>query len=163
MRNSFIISGGYLYQRVDDLPVDRVQGVAVNAFYYPVSWLGVGGEYQYGRGTTNSTEGTATRQDELTRHVAVFGPEFSGYLGDSVRPFVRPLFGFAKEQLITRRSVGIAVREDTNFAFNLGAGLDVRLSRHFLLRPVQFDYTGIRRDSFWQNNWRLSTGIGIRP
>src|SRR5438105_2470702 len=82
MTNSFVVGGGYLYQRVDGLPVDRVQGVALGGFYYPVSWIGVGGEYQYGRGTKNSTAGTLSRQDRLTRHVGILGPELSGYPGD---------------------------------------------------------------------------------
>lgn len=163
MRNSFVISGGYLYQRVDDLPVHRVQGVSVMGFYYPVPWVGVGGEYQYGRGTTDSTAGALPRQDKLRRHVAVFGPEFSGYPGDKVRVFFHPLFGWAKERMSTRIGNTTATTEDTNFAMALGGGLDVRLTRHIFLRPVQLDYLGIRRNNSWQNNWRLSTGVGVRP
>lgn len=163
MSNSFIVGAGYNYQRVDDLPVDRLQGVFATAFYYPVSWIGFGGEYQYGRGTTNSTVGTVARQDRLTRHAVVLGPEFSGYPGDNVRLFFHPLFGWAKDRMTTRVGSAATTAEDTNLAVNLGGGLDVRLSRHFSWRVFQFDYLGVRRTSSWQNNWRLATGIAVRP
>lgn len=162
MRNSVILGGGYLYQRVDDLPIDRVQGVAVGGFYYPVSWIGFGGEYQYGRGSATSTIGNTTRQDKLTRNVGVFGPEFSGYPGDNVRLFFHPLVGWAKEKMTTRIGNTTSTTEDTNFATNLGGGMDLRITRSLAWRVFQFDYLGIKRPSFWQNNWRLSTGVAVR-
>jgi len=163
MSNSFIVGGGYNYQRVDDMPVTRVQGAFVTGFYYPVSWVGFGGEYQYGRGTENSTVGGVARQDRLTRHVVVLGPEFSAYPGDGVRLFFHPLAGWARERMTTRIGNLTGTSEDTNLAVNLGGGMDVRLSRSFSWRAFQFDYLGIRRNSSWQNNWRLATGIAVRP
>jgi hypothetical protein len=163
MSNSIIIGGGYNFQRVDDLPVRRVQGVFVTGFYYPVSWIGFGGEYQYGRGSqTRTVAGTAV-ESRLTRHVGVFGPEFSGYPGDNVRLFFHPLAGWAKEQLRTRTGNVTVTEEDTNFATQLGGGLDVRLTRSVSWRVFQFDYLGIKRPNMWQNNWRLATGLAVRP
>ena len=165
MSNSFIVGGGYNFQRVDDLPVNRLQGVFATGFYYPVSWLGIGGEYQYGTGTvdTVNSSNAVVRQDKLTRHAVVLGPEFSGYPGDRVRLFFHPLFGWAKDKARVTTGNASVTSEQTNLAVNLGGGLDVRLNRTFLLRAFQFDYLGIKRDTFWQNNWRLAAGIAVRP
>lgn len=162
MSNSFVIGGGYNHQRVDDLPVRSVQGVFVTGFYYPVSWIGFGGEYQYGRGTEDETVGNTRVRNRLTRHVGVFGPELSGYPGDRVRLFFHPLAGFAKERVRTSTSTASSTVEDTNFATQLGGGMDLRLTRSFVFRVFQFDYLGIRRSGTWQNNWRLATGVGVR-
>lgn len=153
--NSFVIGGGYNFQRVDDMPVDRVQGVFATGFYYPVSWVGFGGEYQYGRGSQDG--------NRLTRHVGVIGPEFSGFPGDRVRIFFHPLAGWAKERLTTRIGSTTVTTEGTNLAVQLGGGLDVRLNRTFSWRAFQLDYLGIRRNDTWQNNWRLVTGLAVRP
>ncbi|MBV9243110.1 MAG: hypothetical protein JO314_14015 [Acidobacteria bacterium] len=158
MSNSVVLGGGYNYQRVEDMPVDRVQGVFVGGFYYPRAWIGIGGEYQYGRGSGDS----GNRHDRLTRHVGVFGPELSGYPGDNVRLFVHPLFGWAKERMETRIGNSTVTSDETNFAMQIGGGMDIRFTKTIAWRVFQLDYLGIKHPSTWQNNWRLTTGIAVR-
>lgn len=160
--NSFIVGGGYNFQRVDDLPVERVQGVFVTGFYYPVSWIGFGGEYQYGTGSQTEIAGNTSTEYKLTRHVGVLGPEFSGYPSDNTRLFFHPLAGWAKERLTTRTGNASKTHENTNLAIQLGGGLDYRLTRTFAWRVFQVDYLGIKRSGFWQNNWRVATGVSVR-
>jgi hypothetical protein len=162
MSNSIIVGGGYHFQRVDGLPVNRVQGVSMTGFYYPVSWIGFGGEYQYGRGTQNDLVGNTPVQYRLTRQVAVFGPEFSGYPGENVRLFFHPMGGVAKDRMTTRIGNNSVTGEDTNFAMQLGGGMDLRITKSIAWRVAQFDYLGVRLSNAWQNNYRLQTGIAVR-
>ena len=162
MANSFIFGGGYHFMSVDGMPVDRIHGAQANGFYYPVSWIGFGGEYQFGIGKRNDTIGNTPVNYKLTRHVAVFGPQFSGYPGDNVRLFAHALGGFAKDRLRTRIGNTSNTAEDTNFALQLGGGLDWRISRSLAWRAVQFDWLGVKMPGTWQNNYRVQTGVSVR-
>jgi len=159
-KNTFVIGGGYMYESVRDLPVDHLHGVAINAFYYPLGWLGFGAQYEYGQGSSYTQVGTVAVHNQLTRHVIVAGPEVSGYPGDTLRVFVRPLFGVAKDRLTTHSIATTRTSvEDTNFALEVGGGMDLRLRGPIAWRLFEFNYLGIKRQTFWQNNYRLGTGI----
>lgn len=49
---------------------------------------------------------------------------------------------------------------ETDFAFALGGGLDVKASKHFAIRVGQFDYQFVNTSgSGHQNDYRFSTGV----
>lgn len=50
---------------------------------------------------------------------------------------------------------------DTGFAAAIGGGIDIKLSRRFDLRAIQFDYNPIYSDSRVDNNFRVGIGIVI--
>ena len=57
---------------------------------------------------------------------------------------------------------------NNSFAVAIGGGFDIRLSKHFSLRPFQMDYlstsfkdTLVPGGSNHQNNWRYLAGINI--
>jgi opacity protein-like surface antigen len=48
---------------------------------------------------------------------------------------------------------------ETNLAFALGGGLDVKASRHFAVRIGQFDYEFVNTSGSHQNDFRFSAGV----
>jgi len=51
---------------------------------------------------------------------------------------------------------------ETDFAFALGGGLDVRASKHFAIRVAQFDYEFVNTSGQHQNDFRYSGGVVFR-
>ncbi len=51
---------------------------------------------------------------------------------------------------------------ETDFAFVLGGGLDVKVSKHFAIRAGQFDYELVNSSGGGhQNYFRFSAGVGF--
>jgi opacity protein-like surface antigen len=114
-------------------------------------WLGVSGDLG-GYWATN-----ATRQGAAIPYL--FGPRVNLRRG-VVKPFVQVLAG----GVLT--SSGIEQTGwQSHFAMTAGGGIDVKLSRHLSLRPVQADYFLTRiPDGLTnrQNNFRVGAGIVFR-
>jgi opacity protein-like surface antigen len=99
----------------------------------------------------------------------LFGPAVS-YRGHKYIPFAHGLLG------VNHISFGnvvvapglpfpgptISLNSETNFAFALGGGVDIKVSRHFLVRAGQVDYLEVSSSgngSGHQNNFRFSAGV----
>ncbi len=104
-----------------------------------------------------------------TSYNFLFGPVVS-YRGHRYIPFAHGLLG------VNHISFGnvvvapglpfpgptISLKSETNFAFALGGGVDIQVSRHFLVRAAQVDYLEVNSSgngSGHQNNFRFSAGV----
>jgi hypothetical protein len=99
----------------------------------------------------------------------LFGPQYSLRKSERIQPFAHALFGFARTTLDNDAVLGGDNITDTNFAFAVGGGVDLKaLSNRLALRLVQADYVLTRVDdplgtgSTTNNNLRVSTGIVLR-
>src|SRR4029078_1027347 len=85
-------------------------------------------------------------QFDTTEMTYLFGPRFSAGRHKTVDPYLHTLFGGV--HLTTSLPVGVTGQPPTSrigasqdaFAMALGGGLDIKLGKHFLLRPIQLDY-----------------------
>jgi opacity protein-like surface antigen len=102
-----------------------------------------------------------------------FGPRFSYRRYERFTPFAQALFGGAHATAVTISGCsgfpGCAPLDSANsFAALLGAGFDIKITRHVALRLVQADYllthsfSNVVPEKGWQNNVRLSSGIVFR-
>ena len=110
------------------------------------------------------------------------GPEFPFRRNGGLTPFVHSLFGIAARHYTipsngpqTSRDI-LAV--DHGFASAYGGGVDIRLSRRWAVRAIQFDYiiTHLRQDQphlspiedhlpvleGWQHHYRLAFSMAVR-
>jgi opacity protein-like surface antigen len=99
-------------------------------------------------------------------HNFLFGPQIA-FRSERATVFGRALFGTAKVK-IDNPLIGNVV-DDTGFAWAVGGGFDLGVSRNFAIRPVQFDYirtkakpSGVPDPDVAQNNFRYSAGIVVR-
>jgi hypothetical protein len=89
----------------------------------------------------------------------LFGPRANLRRG-RVTPFAQVLFG----GILASNRIG-NLGSENNFAMAAGGGIDLRVSRHFSIRPLQAEYfltkipDGLNDR---QNNFRLSAGIVFR-
>ena len=88
----------------------------------------------------------------------LFGPRVNFRLG-KVTPFTQALVGG-----VATSSGIVTAGWQNHFATTAGAGLDVRISRHISIRPVQAEYLMTRIPDGLNNrqdNFRFSTGISL--
>jgi hypothetical protein len=98
------------------------------------------------------------------RYSYMFGPTYA-FRGDVGSAFVHALFGE-----VSQGSTDLSNLNFTRFAWALGGGLDVHLSRRFSARIVQFDYERSSVPTFDNppsaaqpvNGFRYSAGVVIR-
>jgi hypothetical protein len=94
------------------------------------------------------------------RYSFLFGPTFTLHT-PVLNPFAHALFGVVKE------TAGLA-GSDTSFSkpeFAIGGGIDLSLSRHLALRPIQLDYEWQKNPTSGLSNptgFRLSAGIVLK-
>jgi opacity protein-like surface antigen len=112
----------------------------------------IAGEAEFGgyhNGNVNSHEFDTTTWSYL------FGPRFSLGRSRTIDPYVHALFGgmdahtsiccVAPTTGTGQTTTGTRVAKDqNNFAMAFGGGLDIKLSKGILLRPVQLDYVMTR-------------------
>jgi opacity protein-like surface antigen len=156
--------GGYYYARFNVNA--NVPGIAPSATYngtggggqleYNVNhWLGVvgdlGGFYATSSGNGSFAGGVFTY---------LFGPRVN-LRHRNVTPFVQTLFGGVR----TTDGIAQSTGTENNFAMTAGGGVDVKVSRHVSVRPVQAEYfmtkipDGLNNR---QDNLRLGAGIVVR-
>jgi opacity protein-like surface antigen len=162
----FDIFAGYSYVRENPSAPGAssfsLNGGSASVAYNVNSWLsGVAdfGGYHNGNILGSGVDGTLSTY--------MFGPRVSLHHIGRLAPFGQVLFGVAHA---TSNLSGVATTissSDNAFAMSVGGGVDYRLSRHLLLRPLQVDYlltrfseTGTGAQS--QNNLRASTGVVFR-
>jgi len=116
-------------------------------------------------------------QFDTTEMTYLFGPRFSVNRGRNVMPYVHTLFGGI--HLTTSLPVSVSpggpvtrlAASQDNFAMALGGGLDIKVHKRFLLRPIQLDYLMTRLEDFGQSgqpsqnrnqhNLRYAAGIAF--
>jgi len=122
-------------------------------------WLGATADF-------SGRSAAAVRPSNAHQYTYLFGPEVS--LPGRVSPFAHLLLGAAHESVSavanpTPDGTGFAFtipgRTGSSFSTALGGGIDLKLTKHFWLRPVQVDYLLTRFGSTTQNQPRISTGL----
>jgi len=101
-------------------------------------------------------------QFDTTEMTYLFGPRFSMSRSRTIIPYFHTLFGGM--HLTTSLPVTVAptptspvgtttriAASQDAFAMALGGGLDIKLSHHFMLRPIQLDYLMSRLEDFGQS------------
>lgn len=93
----------------------------------------------------------------------LFGPVAS-YRTEKYNAFVHGLFGVQHVGISGNIAVGgnggiSAATSETDFAFALGGGLDLKASKHLAIRVAQFDYELVNTSGKHQNDFRYSGGI----
>lgn len=156
----FDLFAGYSYVRANPVTsgVDgfNLHGGSASIAYNANSWLS--GVADFGGYHSNNILGTGV---DGTLSTYLFGPRLSYRRNSHFTPFGQVLFGVAH----IGGSDGLAFSTSNNsFAMALGGGVDVKITHHFSLRPVQVDYLLTRFDEFGngaqnQNNLRVSTGV----
>ena len=115
-------------------------GANADFFYNANSWLSLGGDFA---GTTNTGLNIYTYQ---------FGPRI--YLSrGTFQPFAQVLLGGA------HFTAGGA--SANSFNFDLGGGVDIKVSKHFGVRPVELGYEHFSLTGVGFNNLRYSAGINL--
>jgi len=121
---------------------------------------------------------------DTTEMSYMFGPRFSASRSRTVIPYVHTLFGgihFTTSVPVTvvpapvattptPTTTRLAASQD-NFAMALGGGLDIKLHKSILLRPIQLDYMMTRLEDFGQSgqpsqnrnqhNLRFAAGVAF--
>lgn len=138
-----------------------LNGSEVSGTYRFRRWLGATADF-------SGRSAAAVRPSNVHQYTYLFGPEVS--LPRRVSPFAHLLLGAGHESI---SSVATSTPYGTGFVFTipgrtssafstaLGGGIDLKLSKHFWLRPVQVDYLLTRFGSATQNQPRISTGLAF--
>lgn len=151
---------GYSYVRANPgtsgLDGFNLHGGSASLAYNANGWLS--GVADFGGYNSNNILGSGV---DGTLSTYLFGPRVSYRRNSHFTPFGQVLFGVAH----IGGSDGLAFSTSNNsFAMALGGGLDVNVSRHLSLRPLQLDYLLTHFNEFGngaqnQNNLRVSTGV----
>ena len=140
------------------------------------------GEFSGQHRHTNIQSDFSEQQVQLDEYQFLFGPEYVFYRSRQTMPFLHVLLGAGARHYYIPGDDPQHPRDvlavDYGFASGFGGGLDIALSRHWALRPLQFDYvlTNLSHDqpqfspiqgqlpflTAWQHNYRLSFGVVLR-
>ena len=132
------------------------------------------GGYDNSRLTLFTPTASETFHSNGSAYTYLFGPRFS-FRYERFTPFFHTLYGGAHASSVTISGctgtpICTPLGSDNAFATMLGAGLDIKISRHVALRLFQGDFliTHFRSplsssgERGWQNNGRFSTGVVFR-
>ncbi len=142
--------------------------------------LEIFGGYIYSRtnvccaGWSNASGWATSLSGNLNRHFG-FTADLSNFYGgtyesySAIQYMAGPRFTlrggrttfFAHGLAGARRLHGDLVPRFTRAALDVGAGLDIRISRHASYRLFQFDYVAARQYD-WRSNYQLRTGVVFR-
>jgi opacity protein-like surface antigen len=155
--------GGYYYVRFNVNASDASgnpaetfngNGGGVQLEYNANNWLGVVGEMA-GYGATATTNGALVGG----AFTYLAGPRVNFRHG-KVTPFVQSLFG----GIWSTAGIGNSASEN-NFAMTAGGGVDIKVSKHVSVRPIQAEYFMTRIPNGLndrQDNLRIGAGIVVR-
>jgi opacity protein-like surface antigen len=107
--------------------------------------------------------------DSDTTFTYLFGPRFNWRRWSRVTPYTQFLFGGARTSagFIDGGGAGLASHEN-NFALAAGAGIDIALTHHIAIKPIQLEYLMTQTQDFAgsranvQNGLRYSAGVVFR-
>lgn len=148
--------GGYSLLKVDpDLKQitslkkdDLMQGWVASAAVHLTDRLAIKAEYLNQRAPGEA-------------QVALFGPQLKGNIYGTFQPFAHLMAGFVASEATVNStsSLGRVQVEGTAFAYDVGGGLDIVISRNFAVRAFQIDYLRAPIVAANQHNLRGSAGI----
>jgi hypothetical protein len=167
----------YFHPEVPQVTTVNLNGGDAAFVYNPVSWLGIKAEftgYDFGSGWSQRLRALGyTGPIGSSMYMYQFGPQFKKHSG-RWQPYTHTLYGVAHSvgyaSLLRAKGSGTFVLStqgvNTNaFAMELGGGLDVKLTQHVQLRPVELDYQltrfGYRQFSANQNNFKYFGGVNF--
>jgi len=112
--------------------------------YFKKRW-GLVGDFSAHFDKRNDFFDTTTTGSKFTLYNLTAGPQYRLSSASRFTPFTHALFGIAHRNLTETLSSGTNYFTDshTDFAMNLGGGLDYKLNDRFALRLFQFDYNPI--------------------
>jgi outer membrane immunogenic protein len=103
---------------------------------------------------------------DLTLTSFLFGPRVSHQIGKTrLVPYVQVLVGAVHASGGLAPSNSIGASSSTSFAATVGGGLDLKLTHHITLRPVQVEYfvTTLPNDADdHQNNLRVASSLVLK-
>jgi opacity protein-like surface antigen len=107
--------------------------------------------------------------DSDTTFTYLFGPRFSLRRWSRITPYTQFLFGGARTSADFVNPGGTAFSSDENsFALAAGGGVDVALTHHIAIKPIQVEYLMTQASNFAgnrgdvQNGFRYSAGVVLR-
>jgi hypothetical protein len=175
------LSGGYTYMdfhaNVPQLTSQSFNGGGGAVVYNLLSWLGIKAEimgYSFGSGWTHKLDELGyTGSASANMFTYQFGAQTKKHSG-KFQPYFQSLYGIAHSSgygaVLRAKGSGTFVRtsggsNNTAFAMELGAGLDIPLSKKVQLRPVELDYQltrfGFENFSANQSNFKYFGGINF--
>lgn len=156
----------------------KLNGFNISATGYITKRFGITGDFSAGFNSRTDNFDAIQVKSKLTLYNITVGPQVKFFSERKAAPFVHALLGVSrrklKETATDPAAAGLAEATDstTNFAMNLGGGLDVRLNERLDLRLIQVDYNpvflkartieGVNFSSRTLNGVRVSVGLVIR-
>ena len=143
------IFGGYQYTRFDG-------GVNANGWNTALAgnlnnWFGIAADFG---GAYKSLNGAS-----FNTYTYTFGPVVSWRHNEAFTPFAHFLAGGFRASA----AYGSASASDNGLAMMFGGGVDVKASRRFSVRAIQFDWLSLHSNGASDNNnMRISTGLLFR-
>lgn len=156
------VFAGYAFGSID-ADLDRL---AAHGFGFSITgninrYLGITGEYSYGRGNLDFQVGNTRIDTNVNVNLFMAGPRLHAR-GERVTGFVHALFGGAHSSADVS-APGVSVSSSgTNFAMAFGGGADINVSEKFAIRIIQADYIPVRADGTWFANGRVMAGLVFR-
>ena len=143
------IFGGYQYTRFDGGVNANCWNTAVTANFN--NWFVVAGDFG---GAFKSQSGAS-----FSNYTYTFGPVVSMRRNEAFTPFAHFLLGGFRDSA----SLGSVSASDSGLAMMFGGGVDVKATRRFAVRAIQFDWLSLHSNGATDNNnMRISTGLLFR-
>jgi opacity protein-like surface antigen len=152
----------------------KLNGLNVSAADYFTKRLGLVADFSAHFNSRTDTFGTTASQSKFSLYNVTGGPQLRFPSSSKFTPFAHVLAGIARRNLTETLTNTTANFTDhnTNFALNLGGGVDYKLNDRFAWRIGQVDYNpiflrsrtinSIIFPSRTLNGFRFSTGIVIK-
>ncbi|MBX3277514.1 MAG: porin family protein [Acidobacteria bacterium] len=156
------VFAGYAFGSLD-ADIDRLtaHGFGISLTGNLNKWLGITGEYSYGRGNLDFQIGNTRIDTNVNVNLFMAGPRLHAR-SERVTGFVHALFGGANSSASVSAPGVSASTRGTNFAMAFGGGADINLSEKFAVRIIQADYIPVRADGDWFSNGRVMAGVVFR-
>jgi Outer membrane protein beta-barrel domain len=172
------IDGYYSYFRFNPensgtLNSHSLNGGGGDVAYYFSKMIGIKAEFGgYQSTTIKYTNGISSATASANLFTYNVGPIFK-FRAQKFEPFGEVLFGGAHSSFygnLCKQLATCVVNNPSNNAwdFVMGGGLDIRVSQHFAIRPVEADYVltrfgnGFTKGNQNQSNFRYQAGIQFR-
>ena len=152
----------------------NLNGFNLSGAVYFKKHLGIVGDFSAHFNNRNDFIDTVETKSKFALYNVTAGPQYEFSSSGRFTPFMHALFGIAHRSLNETLSSGSTFLTDgsTNFAMNLGGGVDYKLNDRVAVRLFQFDYNPIflRNRTFNStlfpdrtlNGIRVSMGIVIK-
>jgi opacity protein-like surface antigen len=119
----------------------------------------------FGAYHNGSTHGTFNSDTTFTY---LFGPRFNLRRWSRVTPYTQFLFGGARISAGFANGGSTFSPDQNGFAFSAGGGVDIAVTRHIAIKPIQLEYLMTQASDFAgstgnvQNGLRYSAGVVFR-